>query len=117
MSELSLLLETIGEDATVTLIEAFGGTRLDVPKLPTRQQRSDLKKLLGEETFKRLHRHFGGTRIFVPLAKRWRFAVYDRKGLTKREMAQRLHCTEGTVYSLQRARKRQPAGQAELVLE
>lgn len=95
MSDLGALLELVGEDATVKLLEAYGGTRPTVPKFFPAQH--PMMDLLGEYDFKILHQYFGGCVLHLPLAKRWRLAIYRRRGLKTKEIARRTGYTERAV--------------------
>ncbi|MDA8049033.1 MAG: hypothetical protein M0002_03335 [Rhodospirillales bacterium] len=95
MSELGSLVELLGEDAALKLIELYGGTRLTVPK------RIGPEDALGREVGEAavlLARYFGGSEVKVPMARPWRALIYQRMGLTRRQMARRLGCTETAVY-------------------
>lgn len=96
MSEFGSLLELLGEGGALRLIELYGGTRLWVPlHLPGDHA---LTQQLGAAITARLIQYFGGSQIQVPMARRWRARIYHRRGMTYREMARRLGCTEAAVY-------------------
>lgn len=95
MSDLTALIELIGEDATVKLIEAYGGTRPTVPTIFPAQH--PMKDLLGDFDFKRLHQYFGGCVLQLPLAKRWRLEIYRQRGMKTKEIARRTGYTERAV--------------------
>ncbi len=95
MSDLGALLELLGEDATLRLVEAYGGTRRAVPKKMPEQH--ELKELLGEHAFAELHRYFGGSELKLPLAKRWRLEIYRKRGLRTKEIARLTGYTERAV--------------------
>lgn len=95
MSDLAALLELVGEDATIKLIEAYGGTRPTVPKyFPASHP---MKDLLGDDDFKNLHQYFGGCVLHLPLAKRWRLEIYRQRGMKTKEIARRTGYTERAV--------------------
>jgi hypothetical protein len=100
------MIELLGEDATLALIEAHGGTRVNVPKAVPAQH--PLRDLLGEARFALLFQYFGGTEIVVPQAREWRLRLYQRRGMTRREMARRLGLTENRVYAKLRGDRREP---------
>ena len=114
MSELHTLLELLGEDATLALIEAYGGTRVGVPQ--TAPKEHPLRTLLGEADFARLMKGFGGAEISVPLARRWRVKIYAGKKLRRKEIALRAGYTESAVSRILNGEKRQP-GQLVLAFE
>ncbi len=96
MSELGSLVELLGTETAVALIEAHGGTRISVPMSASAE--SPLRAELGDSGYLRLVQYFGGHLLQVPVARKWRIEVYDARGMTRREMARRLGCTEATVY-------------------
>lgn len=104
MKELTALLELLGEDSTLKLVQAYGGTRLSVPK--TMPQTHALRDLLGDDGFALLFQYFGGSEIPVPIARRWRFDIYKKRGITRREIARHLGCSEKTVYAYFRGEQR-----------
>lgn len=94
-AELQGMLELLGKDATLKLVEAYGGVRCLVPKrFPAEHE---LLELLGAAAFALLHQYYGGSIIAVPLAKRWRIRVYKERGLTTKEIARRTGYTERAV--------------------
>jgi hypothetical protein len=95
MSELSFLLETLGEDLTLKMVEAFGGTRCHVPEEKIETHR--LREVLGDAGFALLRKHAAGDQIKVPLAKRWRLEVYAKRGLQTAEIARRVGYDERSV--------------------
>lgn len=95
MSDITALIELIGEDATIKLIEAYGGTRPTVPK--TFPAQHPMKELLGDFDFKNLHQYFGGCTLRLPLAKRWRLEIYRQRGMKTKEIARRTGYTERAV--------------------
>ncbi|MGH8327259.1 MAG: helix-turn-helix domain-containing protein [Steroidobacteraceae bacterium] len=96
MSELSELAELLGENETLRLIELYGGTRLTVPRVIG--DGHPLAAEMGAEAAARLERFFGGSEVKVPMARSWRSAIYRARGLTYREIARKLGCTESAVY-------------------
>lgn len=56
-SELGSMIELLGDDATLALIEAYAGTRVSVPKV--RPVAHPLLDLLGEAHFGLLFQYFG----------------------------------------------------------
>jgi hypothetical protein len=97
---LSELLELLGEDATLTFVQAYAGTRRKIPK--TMPKEHELIDLLGPEHFARLWEYFGGSEMAVPMARRWRFEVYTRRGMMPKEIAVKCGCTEMNYYSWRR---------------
>ena len=110
MSELGNLIELLGDQLALQLIELHGGTRLNVPRAIGEEH--PLRAALGARGVELLVRYFGGAEIKVPMARPWRAAIYRTRGLTYREIARRLGCTETAVYGyMARARS---AAQPEL---
>ena len=95
MSELGSLIELLGEDATLKLVETYGGTRRGVPKYMP--ETHELRDLLGDAAFVLLFQYFGGSEISVPLAKRWRLELYAKRGLKTKEIARRAGYSERSV--------------------
>jgi AraC-like DNA-binding protein len=95
MSELGSLIELLGEEVTLKLVEAYGGTRRGVPKFMP--EKHELRDLLGDAGFALLFQYFGGTEIAVPLAKRWRLELYAKSGLKTKEIARRAGYSERSV--------------------
>jgi hypothetical protein len=96
MSELSNLVELLGADVAMILMETYGGTRLPVPKVIPADH--ELRKILSSDDIKRLITYFAGSSLLVPLARSWRAPIYRRQGLTFREIARKLGCTETAAY-------------------
>lgn len=98
MSELASLVELLGSDVTLKLVEAYGGTRRGVPKfMPAAHE---LRDLLGDAGFALLFQYFGGSEIAVPMARQWRFEVYKNRGLKTKEIARRIGLSERRVSQL-----------------
>jgi hypothetical protein len=94
------LADLIGEDATLRLVEHFGGTRLPIPKGTTGH--SQLHELIGQEATRKLTDAYGGTYIKVPLAKFWRAQLYRERGLSYGQIATKLGCSESSVHTFLR---------------
>jgi len=86
----------LGEKAALALIQACGGTRIGVPKVIPKAHH--LRDVLGDKAFETLCERCGGCEISLPIARYWRFEIYNRMQITRAEMARLLHCTEGLVY-------------------
>ncbi len=98
---LSLLIEVLGLDDTLRLIEARGGTKLWVAlgvNNSSEKLRADLEAEFGEAMAKALIRGFGGGYISVPLCKDWRTALYASRGLTHAEIARKVGLHADTVW-------------------
>ena len=94
-AELSGLVDVVGADGALALIETYGGTRFYVPK---QKPNADMVRLLGEVAATMLVQQIGGNTIKVPLAKRWRCLVYRSRGRTYRSIALGLNITEDVVH-------------------
>jgi len=90
------ILNLLGAEGTLALVEAFAGCRLFIPKHP--RPCSALSKVVGAIPAQRLSEHYGGLTIKVPLAKRWRVAVYRKQGWSYPMIARRLCMHETTVF-------------------
>jgi hypothetical protein len=93
------LVDLIGYDAAVTLIEMYGGTRIYIPKTPNGR----LIELVGEEAAAALSRAFGGDPdVRIPLCPRLRqlaaVKLY-REGWGAGRIARQLRTTEKSVYA------------------
>jgi hypothetical protein len=98
---LSLLIEVLGLDDTLRLIEARGGTKMWVPlgvNNSSAKLRADLEAEFGEAMARALIRGFGGDRISVPLCKEWRTALYASRGMTHAEIARKVGLHADTVW-------------------
>lgn len=95
------LIDALGEETTLVLIEKLGGTRVLIPS-GARGLDPDglLLQAIGYNGVAALMEWGEGTRLPVPLAREWRLGIYLRMNLARREMARRLGVTEKTVYAL-----------------
>ncbi len=106
-AELEWLIAPIGEDGTLALIEARGGTRVYVPARP--DAGCELARIIGLPAAQALALHFGGEHIRVPLARgkwagAWRARIYHARGLSYPAIARRLGVVENTVRVMLRQR-------------
>ncbi len=102
---LDRVAELAGEAAAYALAEARGGRRLTVPK--TNEAGTELAEIVGAAAAAKLTAVWGGLDFMV--AKNWRRSVRAARlaatGASKAAIAERLGCTERTVYELlERAR-------------
>lgn len=100
-AELHYLSDLIGPEATLRLIEAFGGTRLYVPKAPN--QGSRLAHAIGLDAARALATAWGRDTMLVPIARAWRVRVYRARGDTYAAIARRLGIREDSVWKILRA--------------
>ena len=99
-AELSWLVDVIGEQATLALIEGAGGTRVQIPDRITPE--CPLAALVGVDAARKMKRAFGMLRIKVPLARgkwpgAWRASIYRARGMTVAQIARRMGVVEDTV--------------------
>ena len=92
------LFPELGADATFRLIEAFGGTRLFVAKVP--REGSRLVNAIGMDAACRLAAKFGSDTIAMPLARPWRVQVYRARGCSYPQIAKAIGVSEATVARL-----------------
>jgi hypothetical protein len=94
------LIECLGVDDTVRLIEISGGLPLSVPSGMRNSPlalREHFNNCYGAVLAYKLVRYFGGSEIKVPLAAKWRTAFYADQGMSPREIARKLNCSYDTV--------------------
>ena len=92
-ASLALLVEHLGLDDTVRLIEARGGRQIWVPKgvdNSSEPLRAAFVAEFGEAMTKALIRGFGGGPVWVPLCPDWRTALYAHRGMTPADIAGKL---------------------------
>lgn len=102
--QLNWLVECLGADATLTLIETAGGMQIYVPMVVGATNRCSPAAVLetfnskfGVELAKKLIRYFGGSEIKVPTAQRWRTMLYAKQGMSTNDIAYKLGCSYRTV--------------------
>lgn len=100
-AELAWLVDLIGAEATLKLIEARGGTRLYVPRAATPD--CVLARDVGLAAAQKMTAEFAGNFITVPVARHWRVRHYRAAGLSCAAVARRLGCHEDTVWRLLRS--------------
>jgi hypothetical protein len=96
MSELASLLELLGQESTLKIVEAHGGTRVKVPKDSATPHH--LRELLGDAGYAVLWQYFGGSELVVPMARKWRFEIYNAREMKPKEIARKTGSTEDAVY-------------------
>ena len=90
-------MNLIGQEMTLRLIELHGGTQLFIPKLQRADAGHRLARELSPEAERVLVEAFANSNLKVPLCKAWRAQLYREGGMTIREIARRLGCTERGV--------------------
>lgn len=99
--QISFLIEVLGLDDALRLIEAHGGTTLWIPKgvdNSSARLRENFEQRFGKKMTRELIRSFGGGAIKVPLCPDWRTALYEHQGLSQTEIALKLGCHSDTVW-------------------
>lgn len=97
---ISLLVEVLGQDDTLRLIEAKGGTKLWVPSgvnIGPDRLRDELEAEFGAPMVKALIQVYGKGYINVPLCRDWRIALYHQRGLAQPAIALKVGCHVETV--------------------
>lgn len=99
-AEISWLVQILGEDGALRLIEEAGGTRIYVSAAP--DITSSLSLMIGRENAQRmadalLAHKAGGIYLKIPLVRAWRIRLYRSKGYTHRDIARALGVHESTV--------------------
>jgi hypothetical protein len=89
------LLEVLGEEAFVKLCQAFGGTRLYVPREV--QKGHEICEAIGKIAAQKLVQRFSPGAVRVPLAKRERVLFYRRLGFSHAEIARLVGMGETSV--------------------
>jgi len=110
-ASVSDLVEWIGLDAALLLIEEYGGTRFWVPNGLAGNHRTvheRLEALIGKDATATLIRYYGGDKVALPLAKQWRMQVYAARGMSNVEIARRVKLAEYSVRRFLAGRSRQP---------
>ena len=95
------LIELLGPQDFIRLVEAYGGERRYIPKSETG---TEIAGKLGEEVASRLAKRFGGDEISIPLARAFRARHYRAADLNNREIAKRLGISVNGVEKLFRRR-------------
>ncbi len=94
------LADVIGEEAAMAFALRFRGLRLYIPKDPANEPR--IAETIGDELATRLCDALWRTTLTIPRREAERRAVHGlcKEGLTKQQIAERLHITERQVYRL-----------------
>ena len=105
------LLELLGPEAFLKLVERFGGDRLYIPKS---ESGTIVEEALGAEAAAKLARHYGGDYPRIPLARAFRARQYRKAGLGNPAIARRLGLTVSGVERLfqRHPQKRPPRSRA-----
>lgn len=87
-------VNVLGEDASVEVFLALGGSLIDLAYTP---RSSALSEIVGIDLAAALGQALGSGKIKVPLAKPWIAQVLFQRGETQQAIARRLHVDVGTV--------------------
>lgn len=106
--------ETLTHAEMIALAEAFGGTRLYVPKQMTTKHR--IAREIGFDGAKRLWDAFGEGMLTIPLLRDERAVFYRSNGLSFAQIARKLGLTEkGVAVMFKRLRDAGQSGRNSLV--
>ncbi len=100
MKEFNSLLELLGEELTLKLVERYAGTRVIVPVKMVKSH--ELIDVLGESGLSLMIQYYGGVVMAIPLARGWRIQHYLKQNLMIREIARKVNCSEAAVYKHKR---------------
>lgn len=90
-------VEALGIDGAIEFLLAFGGAEIYITAHP--KSRGQVTQVVGRRGAARLAEISHRLPRRVPLAKRWIAAVLFAKGLSKADIARKLHMTEVTIRS------------------
>ncbi len=101
---IAFLVDAVGEDAVLCLLEAEGGKTVWVPLKP---EGSQLANAYGEDLVRALCHELRGGAWLVPMCKSWRVTRYRQMGMTINDIATRCGLSKRQVlHIIQAARKR-----------
>lgn len=92
--DVARLVDLIGEEAALRLLEARGGTR--VYCADPSEDRS-LVAIIGLDAAAKMRAKYGANRVKVPVGRQWRVLCYKAMGLAHSKIALRAGCSETTV--------------------
>jgi hypothetical protein len=95
---LGTLIGMIGQDATLKIVEAFGGRRLSIPRYPDGEPGRRLTEIIGLDGVKAIIERFGGDYLLIPHAKPWRAQLPREAGWRYGEIAHALGTSETFVW-------------------
>ena len=102
---LAEIAEIVGREAALDLAQHMGGRSIHVPRPENIRSTHDLAVAMGMEAAKAVAERFQGENRNVPMAKRALVFRLAAKGLTARQIADRLGIT---VHSARRYRRGSP---------
>lgn len=92
--EVAGLVELIGAEAALKLVEARGGTRIYVADPESGVAITDI---IGVDAATALRARYGSNRYKVPIARPWRVLCYLAQGLSQERAALKAGCSTNTV--------------------
>lgn len=105
------LVELIGEEAALRLLEARGGVRVYVADPAEGRSLADI---VGLDAAAAMRRKYGSTRIKLPVGRQWRVLCYKAMGLSRPKIALRAGCSETTVDDIVKRHGRPASTQLDL---
>lgn len=96
--EVARLCKLIGAEATMALVERWGGTRIYVAASVTPE--CELAQVVGYEAARYFAERYGRDQFMVPVARRWRIMAYKTQGMTYAQIARATGSSERTVYRI-----------------
>lgn len=90
-------VEALGYDGAIAFLLAFGGAEIYITAHP--KSRGQVVEVVGRRGAAKLAAIAHRLPRRVPLAKRWIAAVLFARGLSKADIARKLHMTEVTIRS------------------
>lgn len=99
------LLDLLGLEDYLRLVEAHGGTRLKIPRF---LGDTKVAREFGADVERQLVERFGGSYVRVPLDRERRARRYREEGMTNAQIARRLGMTETGVDKIFHAMPRKP---------
>lgn len=91
------LIEVLGEDGYLLLLEAFGG---QVTYIPKGDGETVLSEAIGLGLATIMAEHYGGEHIDIPLSRPFRAKAYFAKGKTVKWISKKLLMSERHVYKV-----------------
>ncbi|QDG74437.1 helix-turn-helix transcriptional regulator [Labrenzia sp. PHM005] len=87
-------VEVLGHDLAIEFFLRFGGTELYFGPSP---KRSMILDLTGPEKLAMLSERLGGGYVNLPIPKKWIAQQLDLRGLSRADIARKLHVDQSTV--------------------
>ncbi len=97
-AECARLVQIMGAEGALALIEWRGGDRFYVPKFFDPE--SEFAATVGADAAKLLIARLGREYVKVPQAREWRIMIYRQQGLSYAQIARKLTCTQDMIWSV-----------------